>query len=156
GFDATSVADIAERAGLTERTFFRYFVDKREVLFDGATKLEAFLVATIAAAPAKRAPIEVMASALETIAKASDDRPGFAEFARRRQALIARHAELHERELIKLAALAASSARALRDRGIREPTASIVAEAGIATFKVAFERCVADPAHRKLAHHVRE
>ena len=51
GFDQTTVAEIAERAGLTERTFFRHFADKREVLFAGAGALQELLVSAVAGAP---------------------------------------------------------------------------------------------------------
>src|SRR5579863_10034952 len=102
GFDQTTVADIAARAGLTERTFFNCFPDKREVLFYGAEKLEAFLVESVAAAPASGSAMEVVAAALGAVAQASDAWPGFARFARRRHALLHVQAELRERELEKL------------------------------------------------------
>src|ERR1700719_438569 len=65
GFENTTVADIAGRAGLTERTFFRYFADKREVLFSGAAALQELLVAAVARAPVSAAPIDAVAAALE-------------------------------------------------------------------------------------------
>ena len=65
GFEQTTVAEIAKRAGLTERTFFRYFADKREVLFAGAGSLQDFLVGTLASAPDSAAPIDAVAVALE-------------------------------------------------------------------------------------------
>jgi AcrR family transcriptional regulator len=139
GFEQTTVAGIAERAGLTERTFFRHFADKREVLFEGAAFLQERLVEGVAAAPAGAAPIEVMAAALRSIA------PIFAErraFARERRAVIAANPDLQERELIKLAALATSAAEALRDRGVGQPDASLAAEAGIAVFRIGFDRWV--------------
>ena len=52
GYARTTVGDIASRAGLTERTFFRYFTDKREVLFSGSGAVESLMVESIAAAPA--------------------------------------------------------------------------------------------------------
>src|ERR1700721_1862099 len=64
GFEQTTVAEIAERAGLTERTFFRHFADKREVLFAGADALRELLVDTVAKAPASAAPIDAAASGL--------------------------------------------------------------------------------------------
>jgi hypothetical protein len=45
---------------------------------------------------------------------------------------------------------------ALRRRGVREPSASLAAEAGVAAFKVGFERWVDDPRRRKMGHHLRE
>src|ERR1700677_2931726 len=70
GFDNTTVAEIAERAGLTERTFFRHFADKRDVLFGGAGELQEFLVSNVDAAPASLAPMEAIAAALS---RAADD-----------------------------------------------------------------------------------
>src|SRR5260370_8169799 len=125
GFEQTTVAEIAQRAGLTERTFFRYFADKREVLFAGAGALQEFLVRAVAQAPDSATPLDAIAGALEAAA------PLFAErgdYPRRRQAVIAANAELHERELIKLAPLAAALAGALRERAIPPPTATPPAE----------------------------
>ncbi len=142
GFEQTTVAEIAERAGLTERTFFRHFADKREVLFGGAAELEALLLEGVLAAPSDAAPIEVVATALRSI------EPVFAgrhPFARQRQAIIDANPDLQERELIKLARLAAVIGAALRDRGTDEPDASLAAEAGIAVFRVGFEQWVGGP-----------
>src|SRR5580658_8257392 len=137
GFEQTTVAEIAKRAGLTERTFFRYFSDKREVLFAGADRLKSLLVDEVTEAPASATPIEAVASALDVAALLLQENR---EFARRRQNAITTNAELQERELIKLASLASAMAEALRERGVQEPTASLTGEAGIAIFKVAFER----------------
>jgi AcrR family transcriptional regulator len=153
GFDRTTVAEIAARAGLTERTFFRYFSDKREVLFWGSGLLEQFLVDKVIAAPPAMAPIDAVAGALEATAPQFEERR---DFARRRQNLIAGHAELRERELIKLASLASAIRDALRARGVPDQTASLAAEAGIAIFKSAFARWLDDPRKRDIAHHVRE
>ena len=152
GFDATTVAEIAARAGLTERTFFRHFADKREVLFRGRELADA-LGAAIDAAPAATTPLDAVAGALESLSDFfADRRP----HARRRQAVIAANPSLQERELIKLASLATTIGDALRRRGVADPTASLVAEAGIAVFKVAFEHWLTDPAERSLAEHIRE
>src|SRR5580704_8928373 len=141
GFDQTTVAEIAARTGLTERTFFRIFADKREVLFSGAEHLQTLLVEQVGAAAAATRPMDIVAAALETAALLFEPRR---DFACRRQALIEAHAELRERELIKLATLAAAMAEALRRRGVKEPAASLTAEAGIAVFRIAFERWVGD------------
>jgi hypothetical protein len=98
----------------------------------------------------------VIAAALDAVVCASEARPGFADFARQRQALIRNHAELRERELLKLASLASATAEALRRRGIEEPAASLAAETGIAVFKIAFELWADDPKRRKLRYHLRE
>src|SRR5579885_730385 len=95
GYESTTVAEIAARAGLTERTFFRHFADKREVLFWGTVALQEILVDSVAAAPAGTAPIDVIATALEKAAAMLQERR---DGALRRQAIIAGHAELQERE----------------------------------------------------------
>ncbi|HXY45118.1 MAG TPA: TetR family transcriptional regulator [Acidimicrobiales bacterium] len=121
GFDSTSVAEIAERAGLTERTFLRYFADKREVLFYGAGALQEFLVDAVEKAPRSLAPIEVIVSALvEAATNIFEERH---EFAPHRQAIIVANVELQERERIKLATLASALAAALRRRGVTDPAA---------------------------------
>src|SRR5271165_3472395 len=153
GFDQTTVAEIAGRAGLTERTFFRYFADKREVLFWGSRALQDFLAHTVASAPDSTAPIDAVAAALEATSPLFEERR---DFARQRHALIAAHPELQERELIKLASLATAIAEALRRRGVTDPAASLASEAGIAVFRLAFESWVHDPKGRALSHHVRQ
>ena len=153
GFDQTTVAQIAERAGLTERTFFRHFADKREVLFWGAGALQQLLVNAVAEAPDSLAPIDMVALALEAAdGPFSERRP----FSRQRQDIIAANAELQERELIKLASLAAALADTLRRRGVKDPAASLAAEAGIAVFKTAFERWVQETNQLGFAELVRE
>src|SRR5271155_185212 len=153
GFEQTTVAEIAERAGLTERTFFRHFADKREVLFGGADALREALISTVAKAPTSLAPIDAAAAGLEA-AGALIQEGG--ELARQRQAIIATSTELQERELIKLASLAAALADALRRRGVEDPAASLTAEAGIAVFKVAFERYVGEIGQHDLPRLIRE
>ena len=135
GFEQTTVAEIARRAGLTERTFFRHFADKREVLFWGAAELQERLVAAVASVPGSAAPIDAIAAAIEAAGVLLQERH---ENARVRQSIIAANAELQERELIKLATLASALAAALRRRGVGEPAASLTAEAGVAVFKIAF------------------
>jgi AcrR family transcriptional regulator len=154
GFESTTVAEIAERAGLTERTFFRYFADKREVLFAGAGELQGFLVSKVAGAPASLPPIDAVAAALAEVATVVFEPRR--EFARQRQAIIAANAELQERELIKLASLASAVAGALRGRGVNDPAASLAAEAGIAVFRIAFERWTSQTGDRPLAQLIQE
>jgi AcrR family transcriptional regulator len=152
GYDRTTVQEIAARAGLTERTFFRYYTDKREVLFGGSGMLQERLIEQIGGAPCSTAPLDAVVAALEATAPVFEARR---TFARQRQALIGAHAELRERELIKLASLGAALAEALRRRGVAEPAASLAGEAGIALFRVAFERWVTDDKGKDLAHHIR-
>lgn len=152
GFAQTTVAEIAEHAGLTERTFFRYFADKREVLFSGADALRQQLVSALENAPRSLSPIDAAGAAVEATAGLFEARR---EFARKRQAVIVENAELQERERIKLAALASALADGLRRRGVGESAASLAAEMGITVFRIAFERWI--QAHdRTLAQIMRE
>jgi len=152
GFEQATVAEIAQRAGLTERTFFRYFADKREVLFGGQSTLNELFVTGVAATPAEASPLDAVAAALDAAAGLLEQRR---ELARQRQAVIAANPALQERELIKLASLAAAVADALRQRGVTEPAASLTAEAGIAVFKVAFERWVSGTGQPELPQLIR-
>ncbi len=153
GFEQTTVAEIAKRAGLTERTFFRHFADKREVLFAGADALQERLVSTVANAPGALAPIDAAAAGLEAAGALIQEGGALAQ---QRQAIITASAELQERELIKLASLASALAEALRRRGVSEPAASLTAQAGIAVFKVAFERWVEEASRQDLPRIIRE
>src|SRR4051794_22982836 len=153
GYDATTVAEIAERAGLTKRTFFRYFADKREVLFWGSADLQALIVSAVAAAPPEATPLDAVAAGLDAAARMFVD---MREHSARRQRIIAAHPELQERERIKLAALAAAVAEALRRRGVGDPAAILAAEAGVAVFRVAFERWVEADDARDLAALMRD
>src|SRR4051812_2347814 len=100
GFDRTTAADIAARAGLTERTFFRHFADKREILFAGSDQMAERLVSTLDGTPADTPPLDAAVGALRAAGAVLQER---GEHARRRQAVIDAHPELQERELIKMA-----------------------------------------------------
>jgi AcrR family transcriptional regulator len=154
GFEQTTVDDIAQRAGVTERTFYRYFDDKREVLFSGADHLQELVVTAVANAPPSAAPIEAVAAGLQAAGDLLQGRRGW-DFARYRQAIIVANAELRERELIKMATLGSAIAEALRGRGVKEPAASLAAEAGIATFRIAFERWIAEAKPRDFSEQIR-
>jgi AcrR family transcriptional regulator len=153
GFEHTTVAEIAERAGVTERTFFRYFADKREVLFDGGSALEEQLVRTVVDAPADAAPVEAITAGLEAVAAVLQERR---PFARQRHRVITANPELQERELIKLSAWGSAMTDALRRRGVPSATASLTAEVGMAVFRVAFERWVDDADDQDLAELIRD
>ncbi|MFB7334821.1 TetR/AcrR family transcriptional regulator [Streptomyces adustus] len=154
GYEQTTVAEIAKRAGLTERTFFRHYADKREVLFGGTPpSLQDLFVQAVTEAPPATTPIDALALGLDAASEMFVDRR---DFARKRQAVITANAELQERELIKLASLSAALADALRARGVPEPAASLTAEAGVAVFKVGFERWVAPGEQREMAPLMRE
>lgn len=153
GFDQTTVAEIAARAGLTERTFFRHFTDKREVLFYGMEMLRDLLTRAVADAPGSATAMDAVSAAFEAAGAMLQENP---ERARLRDSIVSANADLRERELIKLAALGSAVADALRDRGTPEPTASLAAETGVAVFKVAFARWISDPGQRDLPGIIRE
>jgi AcrR family transcriptional regulator len=155
GFDQTTVAQIAERAGLTERTFFRHFADKREVLFAGSSQLQDLLVRTVADAAATTTPIEAVAAGIEAIGTLLQESRGRA-FARQRQRIVAASAQLQERELNKMSSLSSALADTLRRRGAGEPAASLLAEIGIAVFRISFERWVSGPREQDLRELMRE
>lgn len=147
GYDRTTVAEIAERAGVTARTFFRHFSDKREVLFANSSALAEHLVGALETAPADASPMEAVSAALAAAATILGQDHAFS---RCRQGVIEANAELLERELIKLALLANAMAEGLRRRGVPEPDASLAAQAGIVVLRVGFERWVAGPADQDL------
>jgi AcrR family transcriptional regulator len=154
GFDQTTAAQIAARAGLTERTFFRHFADKREVLFGGSALLQERIVAGVDEAPTGDGPLDAVACGLDAAASM------LGEFRRdlsaQRQAVIAANPELRERELAKLADYAADVAQALHRRGVGEPQASLAAEAGMTVLRIAVERWSTGSDDRELAEVMRD
>ena len=146
GYDATTVAQIAERAGLTKTTFFRHFPDKREVLFAGQDTYARLLADAIAAAPDSATPLEAIAVALDTVTATFT--PAQREFEPRLQAVISRNSELRERAAFKRAGLATAMTAALHRRGVPDLTASLAAGLGVRVFDCAFARWV-DPANEQ-------
>jgi AcrR family transcriptional regulator len=140
GFERTTVAQIARAAGLTERSFYRYFPDKREVLFAG-TELEAHLVAGVEAADPDLTPVEALLAALRTTEEIYRPR----ESLLRRVGVIAANPALAERDLIKLAAVADALARALERRGVEPGEARFVADVVLAIHRRATSRWLAHP-----------
>ncbi|BDZ51269.1 TetR family transcriptional regulator [Frondihabitans sucicola] len=136
GFEETTAADIARAVGLTERTFFRHFADKREVLFDGQEFFQAAFVSGVEKAPSGAAAIEIVTSALESAAAffPAERR----DYSRLRQRIIVANPALQERELLKMAGLARTLAAAIRGRGVPDPQATLAAETGVTVFGVAF------------------
>lgn len=154
GYDSTTVAEIAERAGLTKKTFFRHFADKREVLFWGQEALSRLFTDAIAAAPESATPIEAITAALE--AAEATFTPERRPWVRQRQAVIAGNRDLRERESLKTATLTAAIAGALRERGVTDPTASLAAEVGSLALRIAFGRWVDPASQQKFAEHARQ
>ncbi len=135
GYEETTVAEIAERAGLTKRTFFRYFSDKREVLFSGSEELGRHWLEAVAAAPPTATPLAAVTAGLDPVAEMFIERH---DFARIRAEIIEANPELRERELIKLQNLAGAIKAALMERGVSESAAILAAQAGVTVFHVAF------------------
>jgi AcrR family transcriptional regulator len=151
GFEQTAVADIAERAGVTERTFFRYFSDKREVLFAGTPRLHNGVMEAIESQPTGGRALTIMREAMVAGATLLGIERDYAAL---RSRVIAASPSLVERELLKLATLARNATLALIDRGIPAPMAALAAETGVTIFKVAFDDWIAAD-DGDIAEHVR-
>lgn len=138
GYEKTTVAEIAARAGLTKSTFFRYFPDKREVLFGGDT-MAGLLAEAIAAAPEDASAFEAVAHALDEIGREVFT-PARHELAKRRRAVVAANRELQEREALKGLGLMAAMTDALTRRGAPELIARVAAHLGALALTIAYER----------------
>jgi AcrR family transcriptional regulator len=149
GFEQTTAAEIAQSVGLTERTFFRHFSDKREVLFSGQHQLAQAFLAGVDAAPPGTAPIEVVASALRSAASFFPD--DLRTHSRLRQSVIDQNPALQERELHKLATLATMLSDALGARGVDELAATLAAQSGVTVFAVAFTQWIREGEERSFA-----
>jgi AcrR family transcriptional regulator len=149
GFERTTVAEIATAAGLTERTFFRYFSDKRDVLFSGQDAFVEVFLRGMDSAPTPATPMQLVGAALQAAASwfPDDRRP----HSRMRQAVIDSNPALQERERHKLAGLAVAIAAALRERGVAEPAATLAAESGTTVFGIAFSQWLSEGEHRTMA-----
>jgi AcrR family transcriptional regulator len=149
GFEQTTATEIAQSVGLTERTFFRHFSDKREVLFYGQHLLVQAFLAGVDTAPPGASPIEIVACALQSAAAffPKERRP----YSRTRQSVIDQNPALQERERHKLASLATTLADALRARGVDELAATLAAQAGVTVFGIAFTQWVREGEQRSLA-----
>jgi AcrR family transcriptional regulator len=136
GYDDTTVAQIAERAGVTKSTFFRHFPDKRELLVAGQEALSRLLADGIAEAPAGASPLQAVAAGLERASGAMG--PANRELGPRVKAAVAVSAELQERDALKNVGMAAAMTAALTARGVPDPTAHLAAELGVLAFKRGF------------------
>ncbi|GAA0581228.1 TetR/AcrR family transcriptional regulator [Paractinoplanes ferrugineus] len=136
GYDATTVAQIADRAGVTKSTFFRHFPDKRELLVAGQETLSRLLAEGITEAPADATPLGAVAAGLERASSAMG--PMNHEIAPRIKAAVAASTELRERDALKSVSLAAAMTEALVARGVPGATAALASELGVLAFKRAF------------------
>jgi AcrR family transcriptional regulator len=149
GFEQTTAAEIAQSVGLTERTFFRHFADKREVLFYGQEQFVQLFLDGVDAAPPGASPLEVIASSLHAATTFFPD--DHRSYARARQSVIDQNPALQEREQHKMAGLATTIAQALRARGIGEPAATLAAQAGLTVFGISFAQWIREGEGRPLA-----
>lgn len=142
GYDATTTAEIAARAGVTERTFFRHFPDKREALFDGEEAFRDALAASVLAAPADAGPLAALRFAFAAVAPTLAANRAFSG---PRQAVVAQSPALQERVLTKTAGLTTALASALQRRGVDPAAATLAAQVGMAAFSYAAQSWFADP-----------
>ena len=140
GFDAVTVPEITARAGLTTRTFFRHFVDKREVLFADADAMPSLAARLVLDAPPDIGPMDLVAQGLPTLAATAFD--GRLEQLKQRKAVIDGNDGLRERELRKMERLVNAIAEAFRLRGVDDLTAAVVAETAVGVVKVALRRWI--------------
>lgn len=149
GFDQTTAEEIARAAGLTQRTFFRHFGDKRDVLFHGQQRFVGMFLAGLEDAQPDAPPMDLVAAALAGGASAftAERRP----WSLLRQSVIDANQALQERERHKLAGLAVELADALRSRGVPDPAATLAAESGTTVFGVAFALWVHETGPRSMA-----
>lgn len=141
GFERTTVAEIAAEAGLTERTFFRYYADKPEVLFAGQDEFEGLFLAGLAASSSTN-PMDLVAAALDHAAAFFPDERR--AWSRGRQAVVSGNGALTERELHKLSALADALTSALVERDVDPTAAVLAAEAGVSVFRRSFAAWIAE------------
>jgi AcrR family transcriptional regulator len=149
GFEGTTAAQIAARAGVTERTFFRHFPDKREVLFEGQTVLGAALSKAITDAPPELSSVETLRRAFASVTDMIEQNRRFSE---PRQHIISATPALQEREVAKHAAITGVVAEALQRRGVEARRADLAAQAGLAVLSYALNAWFADPSSRLADH----
>lgn len=142
GYDQVTVAEIAQRAGLTRRSFFNHFADKREIFFAGAADFQADVVRHVVAAPASMGALDAAVAALTG---AGLQLARYASSARDVRAIIASSNELQERELKKQASVARAVSDALQDRHVEPRSAKLTAGAAVSAFTVAFDDWVQRP-----------
>lgn len=154
GYENVTVAQIAGRAGLTRRTFSRYFADKRDVLFAGSDQLPPALAAAVLAADPALPPYTALVTALASVGAELADR--VAPLAAQRRAVVAGSPELQERGRTKSADIAVALAAALGERGADAGSARLLASVGVAIFQSGFDRWADDPDAASLSTRISE
>jgi AcrR family transcriptional regulator len=150
GYEETTVAQIADRAGLNRATFFRHFADKREVLFGGDDVLAGLFGDAVRAAPPGATLTECLRAVLTAAEVAMT--PQRRAKALQRVQVVAANAEAQERGLLKHARISGSISDALRARGADELTARLGAEVGMLAFRIALERWMASEDNEFARH----
>lgn len=130
GYAQTTAAEIAKKAGTTERTFFRHFADKSEVILGRHSPLQEKMLEALAQMPAELGPLDAVVSSVQAAGKHFFQEETRA-FYRQRQQLIESDTELSSRELHKLAGLSSALAAALQQRGVPGLKARLAAQAGL-------------------------
>lgn len=154
GFADTTVPQITARAGLTTRTFFRHFTDKREVLFAGEDDVPAQIARLMADAPASLTPMTLIVEGLQTFAATRFE--GRREQLRLRRAVIQADESLRERELRKLSALGDALSAGFRDRGVDPLTSTLAAQLAVTVLSQSISRWLDTDSRRPLAELVLE
>lgn len=154
GFEQTTVPEIAERAGLTTRSFFRHFADKREVLFRDTAEVPDRVVGLLRDAPRSLSVIEVLSWGIETMAKNFFE--GHREELRARRAIVQTDPGLQERDLRKQSDIAEAIARALEGDGFDQLSAAVAGKLAITISSTAIARWLDAADDRPLVAHVRE
>ncbi len=149
GFAETTLPQITARAGLTTRTYFRHFADKREVLFAGEEELPELVARLMADAPASLGPMGVIVHGLETVAATRFE--GRRDYLRTRRTIVQADEGLRERELRKLSVLSEAIGRGFLDRGVDELTATLAAQVAVTVFSVAIKRWLDQDAEQTLS-----
>jgi AcrR family transcriptional regulator len=144
GYDNVTVTHIAERAGLTRRSYFRYFPDKREVLFAGSERLPPALAEAVLTADPNAAPL---AATLDALARVGAQLVEQVDGATERRAVIDASPELQERERTKTAAITEAIRDALKQRQVNAGTAELVAQLATVAFQNAFRHWIEAKGH---------
>ena len=153
GFAETTVPEITARAGLTKRTFFRHFTDKREVLFTHEEQLTPIVASLMAGAPASFSPLRLIKLALETVAVTRFEVQF--EYLHRRRVIVQSDEGLRERETRRQSILSEAISRGFVDRGVDELSAILAAQIAVSVLNVSVDRWLDEEGKRPLSDVIR-